>query len=202
MNNMMHEGLFALLRQAARNPRTPVEAAAWESSFEAFRLHAAGTSNQSCTPALLRAIEQSRIECVELLRQFMCGAIICQPALSYCRKALDTLDAERRILLLRIRHPDFSESVAASCTSPLFLNDGFHASDLVELIVPLYEMRFCRTSGSSSASVKSFVAAFAWVFNTPLPNYDMLRRNVLNRKLRLTPLLDRMRDTLTELSER
>ena len=72
----------------------------------------------------------------------------------------------------------------------------------MELIVPLYEIRFCRSAGNSAATVRNIVQVFEWAFNTPIPNYNVLRYHLLNRKKQLTPLLDRMRETLTDLSQR
>ncbi|MFR2524234.1 MAG: hypothetical protein ACLS8O_02600 [Alistipes sp.] len=202
MNTLMQEGLFALMAQAARNPRTPIEAAAYEAAFEAFVVAAARTSDASCTPQVLRTIERARMEAAGLLRLFSGRESDAPLARHYCLKVLDTLDAERRLLLLRVRHPTFAEPEATPRCSPLFLNDGFQASDLVELIVPLYEIRFCRSAGNSAATVRNIVQVFEWAFNTPIPNYNVLRYHLLNRKKQLTPLLDRMRETLTDLSQR
>lgn len=202
MNTLMQEGLFALMAQAARNPRTPIEAAAYEAAFEAFVFEAARMTDASCTPRVLRTIERARMEAAGLLRLFSGRESDAPLARHYCLKVLDTLDSERRLLLLRVRHPAFAEPEATPHCSPLFLNDGFRATDLVELIVPLYEIRFCRSAGNSAATVRNIIQVFEWAFNTHIPNYDGLRCNVLNRKKQLTPLLDRMREALTDLSQR
>ncbi len=70
MNTLMQEGLFTLMAQAARNPRTPIEAAAYEAAFEAFVLEAARMTDASCTPRVLRTIERARMEAAGLLRLF------------------------------------------------------------------------------------------------------------------------------------
>ncbi|WP_418450674.1 RteC domain-containing protein [Alistipes sp.] len=202
MNTLMQEGLFSLLEKAACNPCMPIEAAAYEAAFEAFALEAARMTDASCTPRMLRTIERARLEAAGLLRLFSRRGNDAPLARHYCLKVLDTLDAERRLLLLRVRHPTFAEPEATTRCSPLFLNDGFRATDLVELIVPLYEIQFCRSVGNNATTVRNIVLVFEWAFNTPIPNYDGLRSNVLNRKKQLTPLLDRMREALTDLSQR
>lgn len=200
MNNyLMQDGLFALLEHAARHPGTPCEDAHWQAAFEAFRLRAATITDQGFTPQTLRMIEHARIEVRELLRQFD-GGTPCLQSLSRCRKMLDILDAERRLVLLGIEHPQFTSRPPSS--SPLYLNDGFRPTDLAELIVPLYEMRFFCGPNKRPVMLKTLVAGFESTFNVPMPNFAILRRGVINRKLHPTPLLDRMREVLIDLSQR
>ena len=85
--------------------------------------------------------------------------------------------------------------------SPLYLGKDYCVTDLVELITPLYELGFLTTANGSSAKLKTIVRAFETTFNVRMPNYDVLRHAAINRKLRLTPLLDRMREVMLRLSQ-
>ena len=110
------------------------------------------------------------------------------------------VDCELHILELRIEHPAFSALPEVVPVSPLYLGKDYCATDLVELITPLYELGFLTTASGRPAQVET-VRAFETTFNVRMPNYDVLRHAAINRKLRLTPLLDRMREVMLRLSQ-
>ena len=148
----------------------------------------------------MRELSHLRVELAayaELLEHIACG----ECATTYCNKALHLVDCELHILELRIEHPAFSALPEVAPVSPLYLGKDYCATDLVELITPLYELGFLTTASGSPAKLKTIVRAFETTFNVRMPNYDVLRHAAINRKLHLTPLLDRMREVMLRLSQ-
>lgn len=202
MNNLlMQEVLFSSLRDAAKDPRMNLTAAQWQNRYDAFSAHVVQHADEECTPHLMRTLDQARIETDTLLGVF-CSQQEPNPlAVLYCRKAHETLRSEMRILTLRLSHPGFKEVKCKPPVQTLYLNEGYHATDLVEIITPLFEMGMLKSESGRKAQLQAIVKIFEWAFNIPMPNYDVLRGAAINRKIHLTPLLDKMKEVLLRLSQ-
>lgn len=119
----------------------------------------------------------------------------------YCLKALEVLNKEIEILMLKIEHPRFAAASKMPASSPLYMNDNYHLTDLVEIIVALYELNFCKTADNTPAKLAMFTKTFEWAFNVNLKSYDSLRHSAISRKLRPTSFLDKMREVLIRLND-
>lgn len=199
-SNLKNWELLKMLEEASAGGMTLSAPHVWKAYYGTFCKHLAKLTDSPCTPGLMRELSHLRVELAsyaELLKHIACG----ECATTYCNKALHLVDCELHILELRIEHPAFSGLPEVAPVSPLYLDKDYCATDLVELITPLYELGFLTTASGSPAKLKTIVRAFETTFNVRMPNYDVLRHAAINRKLRLTPLLDRMREVMLRLSQ-
>ena len=119
----------------------------------------------------------------------------------YCSKALNVLRGELRIITFELSHPTFAGQNEKMFVSPLHLSEGFHPTNLVEIITPFFEMGLCVTAEKRLAKLTEIIRVFEWAFNITIPNYAVLRNAAINRKIHQTPLLDKMREILIRLSQ-
>ncbi len=191
-------GLLSLLERAARHlqPRTTPQE--WRQAYEDFRIHLEQiTSNPSIIP-VMRSVEHLRIDLASLHTALSHEAE--DAALCFCNKALEAIHSELRMLDLRLRYPELTDRQAQ--LPVLYLNSEYTLTDLVELIVVLYESKVFRTHDGRKAHLISLIRTFEIAFNVRLPNFDVLRNSAINRKIHPTKFLDKLRSTLIELSQK
>lgn len=120
-------------------------------------------------------------------------------AATVCEKALGMIRCEEEILRLEVDCPG-RRSSGISSISPLFLADWVTASDLVEIVTPLFEIGFFKTE-AGKAPLKTIIRQVEHMVNARIPNFHILRNAVLRRK-KLTPFIDRLRQTWIDISQR
>ena len=118
--------------------------------------------------------------------------------------AIELTKFEIRMIHLRVVHPDIMNAPEdARCPkSPIYLAEGFTPTDLMELVAGMQGLGVGRLIDGSMVSVETFAEAVAWLFNVRIRNPDQARHAVVNRKLRLTRFLDRLRGYLIEESRK
>lgn len=195
------ERLLSLLMEAARNQSIQIPASTWQNAYDEFCIHTARLIDTECSPDVIRTINHACIEINTLHNHVFTRDSQCKIADIYCLKTLEMLNKEMEILMLKIEHPTFAASSKMPPPSPLYLNDNYHLTDLVEIIVPLYELNFCKTAGNNPAKLTMLTSVFEWAFNVNLKSYDSLRHSAISRKLRLTSFLDKMREVMIRLND-
>ncbi|MCD8274416.1 MAG: hypothetical protein LUC96_05440 [Alistipes sp.] len=133
------ERLLSLLMEAARNRNGQIPASTWQNAYDEFCSHTARLVDTECSPNVIRTINHARIEIDMLHNHVFAHDPQCEIANIYCLKTLEVLNKEMEIIMLKIEHPKFAAASKMSPPSPLYLNDGYHLTDLVEIITPLYE---------------------------------------------------------------
>lgn len=192
------ELLFLLERAAHDNPsRTSQQD--WKQAYDEFCIHLEQISSGLKFIPVMRTVEHLRIDLTALLVELETGTN--DMALSYCKKALETVRSELQMLDLRLQYPGlFSEKTMQFPL--LYLSSEYTLTDLVELIVALYEMEVFRRHDGRKAHLISLIRIFEMAFNVSLPNFEVMRTAALNRKNYLTKFLDRLRSTIIDLSQR
>lgn len=197
----MQERLFSLMKDAARNPHTDIAVTEWKNAYDAFSTRVAQLSDGECTPRLMRTIDHARIETDMLLSVYSPQEEETPASVFYCRKANEILRCEMKIQALRLAHPGFKDLKQKVPATTLYLNEEYHATDLVEIITPLFELGVFKSANGNRAQLQAIIKIFEWAFNTPMPNYDVLRSAAINRKIHLTGFLDKMKNVLVRLSQ-
>ena len=116
--------------------------------------------------------------------------------------AIKMTEFEMRMVYLRVTHPSVISCSEESRIpkSPLYLAEPFTPTDLMEIATAMQGLGVGRCSDGSTASVEMFAEGFAWLFNVRIKNPGQCRYALLNRKLRLTRFLDRLRGYLIDRS--
>lgn len=200
-NVLNQERLLSLLMEAARNRSGQIPASTWQNAYDELCIHAAQLVDTECPPSAIRTINYARIETDTLHNHVFAHDPQCKMADIYCLKTLEVLNKEMEILMLKIEHPKFAAASKIPVSSPLYMNDSYHLTDLVEIIVALYELNFCKTVDNMPAKLIMLTNTFEWAFNVNLKSYDSLRHSAISRKLRPTSFLDKMREVLIRLND-
>lgn len=149
----------------------------------------------------LHALARSKMRLVRLRD----GAVKIQPELlPLLAAAIEMTEFEIQMVHLRITHPAImnTEKGAPQPKSPIYLAEGFTLTDLMEVATAMQGLGVGRLIDGSAVSVETFVEQIAWLFNVRVKNPDQARYAVVNRKLRLTRFLDRLRGYLIEESKK
>lgn len=201
MNDLLiREGLFLLFKETAQNPDVRYCPTTWEKAYETSCNRIARLADGEPSAYVMRVINLNRIEIEALDIQIKSLQNIDPATKIYSLKMLEMLQAEMRLLMLKITHPELYHQHQAP-VSPLHLNDEYHITDFVEIITPFFELGFFKTVKSDPARLKAIISVFEWAFNISIPNYSILRAAALNRKIHLTPLLDKMKEVMIRLSQ-
>lgn len=72
----------------------------------------------------------------------------------------------------------------------------------MELLTPLSLIGAIRKVDGSLAEHALIVRVFSAVLNLPIPNPERIKWAAVNRKIKLTSFLDKLKGTLIELSQR
>ena len=142
-----------------------------------------------CSPAdTLHTLARAKMRLVRLRDA---AAKVPSELLPLLDAAIELTKFEIRMIHLRVVHPDIMNAPEdARCPkSPIYLA-GMQGLGVGRLI------------DGSKASVQTFAEAVAWLFNVRIRNPDQARHAVVNRKLRLTRFLDRLRGYLIEESRK
>lgn len=200
-NVLSQERLLSLLMEAARNRSGQIPASTWQNAYDEFCIHTARLVDTECSPSAIRTINHTRIEIDMLYNHVFVHGPQCEMAGIYCLKTLEVLNKEMEILILKIEHPKFAAASKMPTSSQLYMNDNYHLTDFVEIIVALYELNFCKTADNMPAKLTMLTNTFEWAFNVNLKSYDSLRHSAITRKLRPASFLDKMREVLIRLNE-
>jgi len=119
----------------------------------------------------------------------------------YAQSAGSILDFEKRAILLQLKYPGLSEATSVR-KAPFRLSKKYTPTDLMELITPLHAIGFFCLPDGSLASLSNLTKEFEALCGIKFRNPETCRWAVLNRKNKLTHILDILRRTLLELSIR
>ena len=185
-NLLIQEELLSLLKEATQASHVQLEPCVWQNAYENFCRHAEKLTESECSSKVMRTIDHARIELEQIPKRLY---------------ALNVLRGELRIITFELSHPTFAGQNEKMFVSPLHLSEGFHPTNLVEIITPFFEMGLCVTAEKRLAKLTEIIRVFEWAFNITIPNYAVLRNAAINRKIHQTPLLDKMREILIRLSQ-
>lgn len=189
----MNSKLVALLGEA-RNGRM-IPGHTWNGAYVRFCSMVTKLGNKPCSSDVIRLLERTRIELFQL------GQYLEQnTAAFYCHKARAVVEAELKLIDLRLKHPELNQEQPAVPPSPLYLNENATVSDIIELIAPIHKLNILRTE-TGKADLKTIIAGFEWLLNIDLTHYAGLRCAIFKRQ-DLTPLLDKMRNVWIEASQK
>ena len=200
-NLLIQEELLSLLKEATQASHVQLEPCVWQNAYENFCRHAEKLTESECSSKVMRTIDHARIELEQIPKRLYAIPDRDTTAELYCSKALNVLRGELRIITFELSHPTFAGQNEKMFVSPLHLSEGFHPTNLVEIITPFFEMGLCVTSEKRLAKLTEIIRVFEWAFNITIPNYAVLRNAAINRKIHQTPLLDKMREILIRLSQ-
>lgn len=123
-------------------------------------------------------------------------------ALHFAEKAYELIDNELILTRLRICHPELEKAKEPVSKSPLYWSKEFTPTDLLEVLTSLAAIKAIRSADGSPSAFTSIIHVFEWALNIRFPNMQNSKHALLNRKIRLTSFIDRMKNALIELSER
>lgn len=190
-----------MLKEATQASHVQLEPCVWQNAYENFCRHAEKLTESECSSKVMRTIDHARIELEQIPKRLYAIPDRDTTAELYCSKALNVLRGELRIITFELSHPTFAGQNEKMFVSPLHLSEGFHPTNLVEIITPFFEMGLCVTAEKRHAKLTEIIRVFEWAFNITIPNYAVLRNAAINRKIHQTPLLDKMREILIRLSQ-
>ena len=173
----------------------------WQKAYNRFLNQVYRLTSGECSATILREIDLLGIELRALRKAIQTQPAIHATALAFCDKAVELIESEHRILLLRLRFPSLDANAHAQATSPLYLSPQIKPTDLVEIITPLFELGLITTFDGQPAKLTTIVKVFEKAFNVSMPNYRILRECALSRKKCLTPLLDKFKAAMERLSQ-
>ena len=190
-----------MLKEATQASHVQLEPCVWQNAYENFCRHAEKLTESECSSKVMRTIDHARIELEQIPKRLYAIPDRDTTAELYCSKALNVLRGELRIITFELSHPTFAGQNEKMFVSPLHLSEGFHPTNLVEIITHFFEMGLCVTAEKRLAKLTEIIRVFEWAFNITIPNYAVLRNAAINRKIHQTPLLDKMREILIRLSQ-
>ncbi len=117
------------------------------------------------------------------------------------RKALGIVEVELDIVRMRIGHYGLTFKPTESGEIPVFWSKDYTVTDLMELIVALYECRALVYRDGSRVSLAALVRLFERVFNIAIKDPRGLKSNVTSRKIKPTRFLDVLYAGFVELCE-
>ena len=122
---------------------------------------------------------------------------------SLLKSAIQLTNFEIRLIFTRLRYPSIADPVSAEVPkSPLFLSEQFTPTDIMELATALQLSGAIRRIDGTRIDLATLVDVLSGTFNVRINNPIQCRRGVINRKLRLTRVLDLLRNSLIEESQR
>lgn len=117
----------------------------------------------------------------------------------YAQSAGSILDFEKRAILLQLKYPGLSEGAVVR-KAPFRLSKKYTPTDLMEILTPLHAIGFFCLPDGSPASLADLTKEFELLCGIKFRNPETCRWAVLNRKTKLTNIVDTLRRTLLELS--
>lgn len=117
----------------------------------------------------------------------------------YAQSAGSILDFEKRAILLQLKYPGLSEGAAVR-KAPFRLSKKYTPTDLMEIITPLHAIGFFCLPDGSPVSFAELTKELETLCGIKFKNPETCRWAVLNRKTKLTNIVDTLRRTLLELS--
>ena len=117
----------------------------------------------------------------------------------YAQSACSILNFEKRAILLQLKYPGLSEG-SATRHAPFRLSKKYTPTDLMEIITPLHAIGFFCLPDGSPVSFAELTKELETLCGIKFKNPETCRWAVLNRKNKLTYIIDTMRRTLLELS--
>ncbi len=117
----------------------------------------------------------------------------------YAQSAGSILDFEKRAILLQLKYPGLSEG-SATRHAPFRLSKKYTPTDLMEIITPLHAIGFFCLPDGSPVSFAELTKELETLCGIKFKNPETCRWAVLNRKTKLTNIVDTLRRTLLELS--
>lgn len=122
----------------------------------------------------------------------------------FIRKAIFFLESQRNLLNLSLEYPNtLNGNHRTINVSPFKWSDKFSKQDLIELLTGL-DLLGAVEDGSSGgkASFKSLVAGMELLFNIELPKSYRKREELLNRKIKTTNFIEKLKAVVIEKSQR
>lgn len=83
--------------------------------------------------------------------------------------------------------------------SELFWNPEYGKRALVEILTSLYAMEAFQNKSGNPSSFASIIAHFEALLHIKLPRPYQIRTNILERKIKRTDFIDKMKDILIKL---
>ena len=167
-NLLIQEELLSLLKEATQASHVQLEPCVWQNAYENFCRHAEKLTESECSSKVMRTIDHARIELEQIPKRLYAIPDRDTTAELYCSKALNVLRGELRIITFELSHPTFAGQNEKMFVSPLHLSEGFHPTNLVEIITPFFEMGLCVTAEKRLAKLTEIIRVFEWAFNTQL----------------------------------
>ena len=120
----------------------------------------------------------------------------------YMVRTLFLIDMEVRLLHLRLRYPHSDILAETKSESPLYLSKELTVTDLAELLYALHLIRTFRKNNDSKAEFSVVARTFGKLLHVRIKNVESWKNYTINRKIRPTGFLDRLKSALTERSQR
>lgn len=147
----------------------------------------------------LRYLVVTRIT-LELIRR-RSFSVYAAVQLFYTDAAIEYLEFEYKMSLLKLQYPNLENSAPESFQSPLFWSKEYSHADLMELISAIHELGVIRKMDGSAAELTMLIRMFEKMFNCKIRNPTRCRSATLNRKIRLTRFIDRLKGALINRSQ-
>lgn len=118
-------------------------------------------------------------------------------------KASAAVAARIRIEEYRMQYPqaELFTQKQGPMESELFWNPEYGKRALMEILTSLYAMEAFLNKSGNPSSFASIIAHFEVLLHVELPRPYQIRTQVLERKLKRTDFIDKMKDALIKLSE-
>lgn len=151
--------------------------------------------------ALFRCLRISLIELRATVRHIE-SCLIPDASLffSLVGKAIEMLEMEIEIVSLRMAHYGLTGN-AADPVSTLYWWKEYSVTDLMELLIALYECQALRNRDGSPASLNAIVRLAEQAFNIRIKDYRGFKRNLISRKIRFSKFLEVLSDHFISLCE-
>ena len=155
-NLLIQEELLSLLKEATQASHVQLEPCVWQNAYENFCRHAEKLTESECSSKVMRTIDHARIELEQIPKRLYAIPDRDTTAELYCSKALNVLRGELRIITFELSHPTFAGQNEKMFVSPLHLSEGFHPTNLVEIITPFFEMGLCVTAEKTRKTHRNY----------------------------------------------
>lgn len=199
---MTRTGLITMLDEATLDAAPAIPHASWLKAYNRFQGSLCRLTCGECSTAMIREVNQLSIELRALEKRLRWRSPQGSLPLLFCVKARELVQSELNIFSLRLNHPALDCCNKKNIRSPLFLSKEYKATDLVEFITPIFELGILTTFDGKPAQLNTIVRVFEKAFNVQMPNYRILREGALSRKKYLTPLLDKFKAIMIDISQR
>ncbi len=197
INNLKKSDFIVILKSPIYNPKSQQDRKRLDIAYERFLIRISKLAGGKRSPVEKLRILTHLHELIDLARINMADRASVR--YHYAHSACSILNFEKRTILLQLKYPGMSEGTAVR-KAPFRLSKKYTPTDLMEIITSLHAIGFFCLSDGSPASLTDMTKEFETLCGIKFRNPETCRWAVLNRKTKLTNIIDTLRRTLLELS--